>query len=86
MPSSKTVSTCAPQTELGTHLFHILGYSQHRAAEAFIWSDKFTVLGHDWRLSFGPLGTAGDIVVAGLHLMGINMKAVADARWEIRGG
>lgn len=77
-PSSKTVSTCAPRREQGTHLFHILGYSQHRAAGASecIESDKFPVGGHDWRLIFYPDGVAGygHQVVAALYLVGKNIK------------
>jgi len=86
MPTSKTVSTWAPQREQGTHLFHILGYSQHGAAGASefkCWSDKFPVGGHDWRLLFDGTarkdasGSNGDYVVAGLFLMGKNIKVRA---------
>ncbi|RLN03334.1 TD and POZ domain-containing protein 2 [Panicum miliaceum] len=89
MPSSKTVSTCAPHREQGTHLFHILGYSQHRAAGASgcIMSDEFPVGGHDWILLFYPDGdgTLGkdasgsnrDCVVAALSLVHKNTKVQA---------
>lgn len=73
-------------------MFHILGYSQHRAAGApeCIMSDKFPVGGHDWILSFYPNGTigkgahrfSGDCVVAALKLLRKN--TMVRASWELR--
>ncbi|KAG0522986.1 hypothetical protein BDA96_07G084600 [Sorghum bicolor] len=48
MPTSRTVSTIAAQTEQGTHVVRILGYSQLRRMKEVINSDKFSVGGHEW--------------------------------------
>ena len=54
MPASKTVSTSAAETELGTHVFHVVGYSQQKAIGAHkdksIVSGHFSVGGHDWEM------------------------------------
>lgn len=56
MPASKTVSTGAAETDLGTHVFHVVGYSQQKAIcahkDTTICSGRFSVGGHDWVLGF----------------------------------
>ncbi|WVZ94474.1 hypothetical protein U9M48_040361 [Paspalum notatum var. saurae] len=58
MPMPITVSTCAPQTEQGKHLFEIFGYNELRGAglRECIRSGTFSVGGHDWALIIFPDG------------------------------
>ncbi|XP_025822256.1 BTB/POZ and MATH domain-containing protein 2-like [Panicum hallii] len=48
MATSKTLSTSAPETEQGTHVFRIVGYSQQTGLGKPIRSGKFSVGGHKW--------------------------------------
>uniref|UniRef100_A0ACD5WD07 Uncharacterized protein n=1 Tax=Avena sativa TaxID=4498 RepID=A0ACD5WD07_AVESA len=60
MEACKTVSTCTPEVNQGTHVFDILGYSKHRGmgndADSCIRSGIFTVGGYDWTIRFYPDG------------------------------
>ena len=52
MSVSKTVSTSAAKTEIGMHVFRIVGYSQHPRCheDSPIVSGRFSVGGHDWAM------------------------------------
>ncbi|KAM0825830.1 hypothetical protein ACQ4PT_069286 [Festuca glaucescens] len=72
MLASKTVSTCTPQKAQGTHVFDILGYSQHRnmGVSNYIRSGYFSVGGHDWSIVLFPDGIKKNpdcIVIALFH-------------------
>ncbi|WVZ94508.1 hypothetical protein U9M48_040391, partial [Paspalum notatum var. saurae] len=87
MPISKTVSTCTPEMEQGTHVFHILGYSHHRAraTSKAIRSGKFSVGAHNWVIGFYPNGDnrfEKDCVIAFLLLVDKNTKV--QASFEMR--
>ncbi|CAL5011124.1 unnamed protein product [Urochloa decumbens] len=56
MPPSKTVSTSAAETEQGTHVFHIVGYSQQRGLRKSIKSGKFSVGRYKWMAFLFPDG------------------------------
>ncbi|CAM0876987.1 unnamed protein product [Alopecurus aequalis] len=60
MAASKTVSTCTPEVDQGTHVFDIRGYSKHRGMghdlDSYIQSGIFSVGGHDWVILFYPDG------------------------------
>ncbi|CAL5011120.1 unnamed protein product [Urochloa decumbens] len=90
MSISKIASTCVSKREQRTHLFHIKGYSQHRAAGAseFIVSDTFSVGEHGWKLLFFPDGSEfcsdRDCVVAALLLMHKRTKAQSFVEIELR--
>ncbi|XP_062193132.1 BTB/POZ and MATH domain-containing protein 1-like [Phragmites australis] len=86
MPTSKTVSTCTPDLEEGTHVFEILGYSKHRGmGNKFIRSGTFSVAGHDWTILFYPDGSRTDdldYISVYLELMsqGSKVRASCDLR------
>ncbi|XP_066378724.1 BTB/POZ and MATH domain-containing protein 2-like [Miscanthus floridulus] len=74
MSVSKTVSTSAAETELGTHVFHVVGYSQQRAIGAHkdksIVSGHFSVGGHDWiMLLMADIYSKPDCIPISLMLM-----------------
>lgn len=69
MENSKTVSTSRPETEQGTHVFHIVGYSQQRGIGTGISSGKFSVGGHRWLICFYPDLVKENSVAAGLVLV-----------------
>ncbi|CAL4997574.1 unnamed protein product [Urochloa decumbens] len=57
MPTSKTVTTFTQQTEQGTHVFDIIGYSQHRGGDGDgkpLVSGRFLVGGHKWMVLYFP--------------------------------
>ncbi|TVU42628.1 hypothetical protein EJB05_09047, partial [Eragrostis curvula] len=72
MPTSntKTVSTCAPETEQGTHVFNIVGYSRHRGIgiNKFIRSAQFSIGDSQWFGVFYPDGVRNDCVTFGFYL------------------
>ncbi|KAL6659072.1 hypothetical protein ACP70R_003112 [Stipagrostis hirtigluma subsp. patula] len=92
MPTSKTVSTCAPETAQGTHVFRILGYSRHRGMGVgeFISSGEFSVGGHEWVVVFYPDGSKTsheiqmlkDCILAGAQLVSksSNVRALVELR------
>ncbi|KAL6659071.1 hypothetical protein ACP70R_003111 [Stipagrostis hirtigluma subsp. patula] len=63
MPTPKTVWTCSPDTEQGTHVFDILGYSKHRGMGVgkLIRSAKFSIGGHQWMIVFYPDGNSNAV-------------------------
>ncbi|CAL4997517.1 unnamed protein product [Urochloa decumbens] len=81
MSISKIASTCVSKKEQCTHLFRILGYSQHRAtgASKFILSDTFSFGEHDWQLFFCPDGIPfrpnGDCIAVALWLLDKSTKS-----------
>ncbi|OEL28157.1 BTB/POZ and MATH domain-containing protein 2 [Dichanthelium oligosanthes] len=54
----RTRSSCTPETEQGTHLFDISGYSTYKGMgnNNFVTSNTFSVGGHDWYVRFYPDG------------------------------
>ncbi|KAL5221945.1 hypothetical protein ABZP36_026658 [Zizania latifolia] len=72
----KTASTCTPgRSAEATHVFDIIGYSQHRGMGAHdpIKSGTFSVGGLDWAVFFYPEGYCSpgmDFVSAYLRLLG----------------
>ncbi|CAO2209759.1 unnamed protein product [Urochloa humidicola] len=63
-----TFSSCALETEQGRHLFHVVGYRQHR--DRNMCSGIFTVGGHRWGLSLAIFEPFPNYVIVGLVLCG----------------
>ncbi|KAL6659073.1 hypothetical protein ACP70R_003113 [Stipagrostis hirtigluma subsp. patula] len=87
MPGSKTGSTSILETEQGTHVLEIVGYSQQRGigVDKSILSGGFSVGGHTWHIVFYPDGISsdeGDLVTVGLVLLSKNIKVRAS--FELR--
>lgn len=92
MSASKTVSTCAPEMEQGTHVFHVVGYSQHRTicdwdgngngTKKYLKSGLFTVAGHHWYIALFPGGIDGPVPIS-LVMAGHSAEGVL-ASYELR--
>ncbi|CAM0943554.1 unnamed protein product [Alopecurus aequalis] len=87
MLTSKTVSTCTPETAQGTHVFDIFGYSQHRGIGVgkYIRSGGFSAGGHDCSIVLFPDGvkTDSDCISIFLQLNG-NGAAKVRASYDLR--
>ncbi|CAD6342057.1 unnamed protein product [Miscanthus lutarioriparius] len=89
MSVSKTVSTSAAKTEIGMHVFRIVGYSQHprRHEDSPIVSGSFSVGGHDWAMLIVADGLNNedhtDCIPISLMLLNPVAAGVL-ASWEVR--
>jgi len=89
MSVSKTVSTSAAKTEIGMHVFRIVGYSQHPRCheDSPIVSGRFSVGGHDWAMLIVADGLNNedhtDCIPISLMLLNPVAAGVL-ASWEVR--
>ncbi|CAD6247062.1 unnamed protein product [Miscanthus lutarioriparius] len=91
MPTSRTVSTITAQTEQGTHVVRILGFSQLRRMKEVINSYKFSVGGHEWfiKLVLDSCSTASafshpDCIIAVLLLKSQAQTKEVQASFELK--
>uniref|UniRef100_A0A0A9BKX1 MATH domain-containing protein n=1 Tax=Arundo donax TaxID=35708 RepID=A0A0A9BKX1_ARUDO len=90
MPTSKTVSALVTETEQGTHVFDIFGYSKQkgRGLSHYLCSGKFSVGGHYWIVFLRPDGVRfrrgidNNYIAAGLVLA--SRDAMLRASYELR--
>ena len=81
--TSKTLSTSAPETEQGTHVFRIVGYSQQRLGIGKpISSGMFSVGGHEWVAGLSTDVDEHLVIAAVLLLLPRNTKVRAS--YELR--
>ncbi|RLM60426.1 hypothetical protein C2845_PM14G05710 [Panicum miliaceum] len=89
MATSKTLSTSAPETEQGTHVFRIVGYSQQTGLGKPIRSGKFSVGGHKWVAFLHPVvakfpnGIDEHHLVAGVAMGPKSAKARASCKLRL---
>uniref|UniRef100_A0A0D9X5J3 BTB domain-containing protein n=1 Tax=Leersia perrieri TaxID=77586 RepID=A0A0D9X5J3_9ORYZ len=84
----QTTSRCKTETEEGTHIFEIVGYSLKKAgigAGKFIRSATFAVGGYDWAICFYPNGASQNSRPhSSIYLTLMTKNATAKASYELR--
>ncbi|RLM60327.1 BTB/POZ and MATH domain-containing protein 3-like [Panicum miliaceum] len=90
-PGKKMVSRCNPDTERGTLVFDIAGYSLLKGGlgdSDFIRSASFTVGGHDWCIRYYPKGVLAEdsegYISIYLELMSKTTRTGVMARFDLR--
>ena len=82
----KTASTCRPpETVQGTHVFNILGYSEHRGLgpHSSICSGVFDVAGYSWVLFVYPDGYGAE-AGAGLNFVSAYLRLLSTSCSKVR--